>query len=654
MPPSTLRERLLGRARDPLSRESRHSMALVAFLAWVGLGADGLSSSAYGPEEAFRALGTHTHLGLYLAIATAATVLIISLAYNQIIELFPTGGGGYRVASELLGPKPGLVAGSALLVDYVLTIAISAAAGMDALFSLLPLSWQPAKLLMALLLVGFLLLMNLRGAKESIRVLLPIFIGFFATHVLLIVFGVGERIGNLPTLFPDTWNETSRLAGETSWVFVAALVLRAYSLGGGTYTGIEAVSNNVQTLAEPRVQTGKKTMLYMALSLSFMAGGILLLYLLRGIAPVAGETMNATAFGDVLRGMGFSGTDHWVALTAVLAFEAGLLFVAANTGFLGGPSVLANLAADSWVPHQFRYLSSRLVTQNGILVMGLAAGAVLLITRGHVNVLVVLYSINVFITFTLALAGLTRYWLMHRRDVRPGKWWARITLSVVALVVCGGILAVTVVEKFFEGGWLTLLITALVISGAVAINQHYSVTRARLKKLEATFEGVPYGSHAGTPPLDPKKPTAVFIVGSSKGGGMHALLRVQQMFPDHFHNFVFINARAVDAQSYGGEDRLAALKIEANTALSFFVNFCRSNNMAAKSYLVFGTDPVDELVRLAEKVEQEFPNCIFFTSKLVFGDENWLTGWLHNQGALEIQSQLSMRGQQMIILPLKL
>jgi amino acid transporter len=133
---TAIRETLLGKPLDPMQPQTRHSLALVAFIAWVGLGADGLSSSAYGPEEAFKALGAHTHFGLYLAIATAATVFIISLAYNQVIELFPSGGGGYRIATSLLGPYAGLTSGAALVVDYVLTIAISVAGGVDALFSL--------------------------------------------------------------------------------------------------------------------------------------------------------------------------------------------------------------------------------------------------------------------------------------------------------------------------------------------------------------------------------------------------------------------------------------------------------------------------------------------------------------------------------------
>ena len=177
-----IREWVIGAPLDPLSQSTRQHIALAAFIAWVGLGADGLSSSAYGPEEAFKAPAHIPSSGSYMAIATAATVFIISLAYNQVIELFPTGGGGYRVATSLIGPRAGLVSGAALMVDYVLTIAISVASGVDALFSLLPTAASQFKLGTELVLVVVLLVMNMRGMKESIRILLPIFLGF-VTHV---------------------------------------------------------------------------------------------------------------------------------------------------------------------------------------------------------------------------------------------------------------------------------------------------------------------------------------------------------------------------------------------------------------------------------------------------------------------------------------
>src|SRR6202795_58279 len=178
----SIKDLLLGKPKDPLDPKVFHQISLVAFLAWVGLGADGLSSSAYGPEEAYLALGQHFYLALPLAILTAVTVFVISASYSQIIELFPTGGGGYLVATKLLGPLPGVVSGCALVFDYVLTIAISIASGADAIFSFLPPRLQALKLEAAVAAVLVLILLNLRGVKESVTVLVPIFIGFLITH----------------------------------------------------------------------------------------------------------------------------------------------------------------------------------------------------------------------------------------------------------------------------------------------------------------------------------------------------------------------------------------------------------------------------------------------------------------------------------------
>jgi len=653
MKKSKIREIILGKALDPLKSETRHSMALVAFLAWVGLGADGLSSSAYGPEETFRALGVHTHLGLYLALATAVTVFVIALAYNQVIELFPTGGGGYRVASKLVGPYLGLISGCALILDYVLTIAISIASGVDALASFLPLGFQDYKLWAEAFFIGVLIVMNLRGLKEAIQILLPIFLGFVATHLVLIVYGLVAHAQHLPALIPGTMAETTELAKSIGWAGVAGTLLLAYSQGGGTYTGLEAVSNNVNMLAEPRVRTGKMTMLYMALSLAVTAGGIILLYLLWDAHPVAGETLNATTFKVIIANMGLGGPVlNQVLLVIVLAFEAGLLFVAANTGFLGGPSVLANMAADSWVPHKFRYLSTRLVTQNGILVMGIAALAILFWTRGQVTLLVVLYSLSVFLTFAISLFGLCKYWWQNRRT--PGQHWVRrMLLSALGFVICAGILAILLVERFAEGGWATALIIAAMATMCYYIRQHYRETKRAIHSVDEVFASQPFGPDTSEIEPNPEDQTAVFIVGTSRGGGLHALLWVQRMFPGHFKNFLFVNARTVDSHVYGGEGALEKIRTEAEETLEFFVDFCHSHGMAAASYIGFGTDAVDEITRMCEEINREYPNTIFFTSKLIFANDNWLTRVLHNQAALAVQRRLHLEGLQMVILPMK-
>ncbi len=643
---------LFGPPRDPLAPETRQHIALIAFFAWVGLGADGLSSSAYGPEEAFKALGTHTSLSLYLALATALTVFLISVAYNQVIELFPSGGGGYKVATQLIGPHAGLVSGAALIVDYVLTIAISVASGVDAVFSACPVSWQPYKLATELGLTLLLIILNLRGMKESITILTPIFVGFVISHVFIILYGVGVRGSELPTIVGQTLHETSSLAGQMGWVFVASLFLRAYSLGGGTYTGIEAVSNNINSLKEPRVHTGKITMFYMASSLAFTAGGIILIYLLWHAVPSStGETLNAVAFRSVIQSLGLGpGLSFWL-LTITLMLEGALLYVAANTGLLGGPAVLANMASDGWAPTQFSSLSSRLVTKHGILMMGLAAILILLWSRGVVDLLAVLYSINVFLTFSMSLLGLCIYWWRHRAQ-QP--WWLpRLLLSLVGFTVTCSILMVTLFEKFFEGGWVTVVITSSVIGVCLLIRAHYRETEMQMAKADALLAHLPAQAVANPPALDPLAQTAVFMISQSRGAGMHTILWVQRLFPGVFKNFIFLSVGAVDTQSYGGEGSLEGLQEKVHSACDYYVNFCHGNGIAAKSYESFGTDRVAELTKLALLVREEFPDCVFFASKLIFVHDNWLTRILHNQTALTMQRVLHLQGLFMVILPMK-
>jgi amino acid transporter len=646
----SLRESLLGKPLDPFSGETRKHAALIAFVAWVGLGADGLSSACYGPEEAFLALGVHTPLGLYLAAMTAVTVFVIAVAYNQVIELFPSGGGGYKVASRLLGARAGLVSGSALVVDYVLTIAISVASGVDALFSLLPPSIGGIKLGVEVVLTGLLLYLNLRGMRESIKFLLPIFLGFVITHALLIGYGIFAHGAALPSMIAETVSDTRALTHDVGWVAVAALLLRAYSLGGGTYTGIEAVSNNVQSLAEPRIRTGKWTMFYMALSLAFTAGGIIILYLLWSASPEEGRTLNAVTFEAIITHFDLgSDAANQLGLIVVLALEAGLLLVAANTGFLGGPAVLANMAVDSWMPHQFRNLSSRLVTQNGVILMGTAAAAVLLITQGRVSVLVVLYSINVFLTFTLSLAGLVKYWWIHRHE---GGWVVRIALSLLGLLVCAGILVVTTVEKFAEGGWITLIITGLVIGVGYAIRRHYNMVADSIGRAESVY-AAPAGHVEAVPKLVPSRPTAAFIVGRNRCGLVHAAREVLRMWPGFYRNFVVISAQPIDVRSYGGEEALAKFKADRLHDMEYYMDLARRTGVASKYYLGFGIDGVEEMVKLCRQAREEFPNIVFFASKLVFEHETWITHLLHNQIILNIQQRLQVERMPMVILPMQ-
>ena len=301
-PPTTERIKtfILGSARDPHDVKIFYKLSLVALLAWVGLGADGLSSSCYGPEEAFLTLGSHTYLGLFVALASALTIFVISTSYSQIIEAFPSGGGGYLVASKLLSPTFGMVSGCALLIDYVLTIAISIASGTDALFSFLPLEWHSYKLVFALGGVCFLIFLNLRGAKESVVPLVPIFATFILTHVFAIFYALITHLLKLPEVAGEVAFDMGQAQAEIGWAGMGFLLLRAYSMGAGTYTGIEAVSNSLPVLREPKVKTGKQTMRYMAISLTFTVTGLMLAYLLYGVQHQTGKTLNAVLFEQIV------------------------------------------------------------------------------------------------------------------------------------------------------------------------------------------------------------------------------------------------------------------------------------------------------------------------------------------------------------------
>jgi len=549
-----------------------------------------------------------------------------------------------------VGRHAGLMSGAALIVDYVLTISISIASGADALFSLFPVGLQGFKLGSEIVLLLLLIILNLRGMKESIKILLPIFLGFFITHVLLISYGIISHAQGLPDLIPSTLQETSSLAQETSWMFVAALFLRAYSLGGGTYTGIEAVSNNINMLIEPRIRTGKLTMMYMALSLAFTAGGIILLYLLWGTKHVDGQTLNAVTFQSII---GTLGMPAWISdgtLALVLALEAGLLLVAANTGFLGGPAVMANMAADSWVPRQFLHLSSRLVTQNGVIVMGVAALLILIWSRGSVSLLVVLYSINVFLTFSLSLLGLSIHWWRERRNVLT--WKRKFTLSMLGLAVTGSILFVTLAEKFSDGGWMTILITSLVIVFCLLIRKHYDTTRRKLLEIEKLF-AQSIQSNPDTPKkLDPTLPTAIFFVDEHRGVGMHTIMWVMRLFPDHFKNFIFLSAGEVDTKSFDSSSTLLTMQHKIEKALYYYSGFSRSQSVNSSWRIGYGTDPVMILDDLAKEIIAEYPNSVCFATKLIFVRDNLFVRWLHNQTALTMQRRLHLRGQQMVILPM--
>jgi hypothetical protein len=370
---------------------------------------------------------------------------------------------------------------------------------------------------------------------------------------------------------------------------------------------------------------------------------------------VEGKTLNAVLFERMTAAWPAAAAKIFV--IAALASSAALLFIAAQTGFFGGPRILANMAVDRWMPTRFASLSDRLVTQNGVLLMGAAALVVMLSTRAMVHVLVVLYSINVFITFSLSQLGMVRHWWLDR--TREPKWKSKLFINGFGLLLTGGILISLCVVKFKDGGWATLLVTGLLIAAAFWIKRHYKQTQNQLRRLDelVVAAGVDPANikETAAPAIvcNPKGRTAVFLVNGFNGLGLHTLLAVVRMFPKIYQNFIFLQVGVVDAGTFKGASEMDNLREHARREGARYVTFMRQQGLYAEAHFAVGTDVADEAAKLCEQVAERFPQALFFAGQLVFKDENLLTRWLHNYTVFELQRRLYQNGRPMFILPIQ-
>lgn len=639
-----LRRLLLGAPRDVADRSIFHKLALVPILAWVGLGSDALSSCAYGPEEAFKFLGEHSYLALPLAAATALTVCLLAAAYSALVESFPFGGG-YGVATRMLGRHTGLVAGSALVIDYVFTIAISLAAAAAAFLSLLPpdMAW----LQMPIALGGIVLLtvLNLRGVREPVYALAPVFALFLLVHALLIGAGIVLQVPHAPDVarqigqgFSGGW-EALGAAG------MLTLFIGAFVIGGGTYTGIEAVSNGLPLLREPRVANAKRTLLYIAVSLATMAAGLIVCYLLWDIRPVEGRTMNASLANAVFGPWPGGTALIWCAMLSAAA----LLIAAAQAGFVGGPRVVANMAVDGWMPRKYAAMSERLTTGNAVLVMAYGAIAAVVITGGAIQQLVIIYAISVFLTFFLSMLGMLRFWARKPRGEPRRR--RRIALFGTATLICGVVLVHATLTHLHDGALLAAGAIGAIVLAGLLINGHYrSVTRGLLK-LYAGLEQLPPARQRAEGGPEPSKPTAVILVSGYNGIGVHTVLNALRAFPGHFQGVVFISVAVIDSGTFKGEDAVDALRGKVEGDLARYVELARGQGLPAASRMAVGTDVVDEAERLCLAVAHDFPRATFFAGKVVFRHETWYHRWLHNDAALALLRRLQLAGRVVVVLP---
>ncbi len=600
----------------------------------------------------------HPALAIFVALGTVFTIVIISSSYNQIIRLFPHGGGGYLVGSKLLSPTTGMISGSALIIDYVLTITLSVSSGSDALFSYFPASFQVYKLPFALMGVCFLILLNLRGVKESVLSLTPIFIIFITTHVVAILYGIFIHSSNFAAVASQTTNEIHSTVNQFGFIATFFIILRAYSMGAGTYTGIEAVSNGMPILREPKVATARKTMFLMTISLSFIVLGLMICYMLFNVQLNTHKTLNAVLFENLTVGWGPFWSRSFVLIT--LISEAALLFVAAQTGFLDGPRIMANMAIDHWFPKRFASLSDRLVTMNGVLLMGLASIVFMVLSKGSVAFLVVLYSINVFITFTISQVGMVRHWWMNKGNAIP--WKRKIAINGIGLMLTSFILVSVIIIKFRQGGWITLLITGILVLLALMIKRHYFRIATKLQKLRlnafAEIEKL-----KGELPFNERKKekicfnkngkTAIILVSGFGGTGLYTFLRILENFKGIFDNVVFVRVGVINSKIYRGTNELEHFKKQVKEDGEKYVAVANQFGLYGKSIWTIGTDPINEVYRIVKKLKPRLAGATFFGGQLVFSKTFYLSKLLHNHTIFSIQKRFFKFGIPIVIFPIR-
>jgi hypothetical protein len=283
--------------------------------------------------------------------------------------------------------------------------------------------------------------------------------------------------------------------------------------------------------------------------------------------------------------------------------------------------------------------------------MGSAAIAALLYTGGDVRHLVIMYSINVFLTFSMTELGMCRFWISGRKEHR--NWKTKILIHVLGLVMCSTIFVVIVFEKFGQGGWVTLVVTGTVVAMCFLIKRHYRTINAKLALLYSSMHDIPPITGESPGPVDPSRPVAAVLVGGYSGLGIHTTLKALRSFPRQFKGVVFISAVVVDSASMKGPETLDQLQVRTQIELDKYVMMMEGQGMPAVSRMAIGTDVVEELEKICLGVSTEFPQATFFAGQLVFQRERWYQSILHNETAFALQRRLQLAEKTLIILPAK-
>ncbi len=456
---------------DPIPKTQAEEQALSKKHALAIFSSDALSSVAYATGEILTVLivagVAALSMSLHIAIFIAILIVIVGVSYKQAIDAYPEGGGAYIVARENLGTFMGLLAAGALMLDYILTVAVSVSAGILAITSALPSLQSYAELLAIIAIIGI-MWMNLRGMKESATAFMWPTYAFVV--VILVMIGIGLYRYFTNDLAPVDYSHAIDLMEPITGVLTLTVILRAFSSGCSAMTGIEAVANGVMSFKQPRAKNASITLMILIVLLISMFLGISFLVANLELRPLTNQSL-LSQVGHSIYGNGF----FYYLLQTVTCL---ILLLAANTSFAGFPLLTSMISKDGFLPRQLQNIGDRLAFSNGIIALAIFACVLIIVFAANTSALIPLYSIGVFLAFTLCQAGLVRVWYSRRRHVKT--WWVKAIINSFGCI-CTFIAVLVVVEsKFFEGAWIIIVALPLLILMFYRIHHHYCLADQEL------------------------------------------------------------------------------------------------------------------------------------------------------------------------------
>ncbi len=583
------------------------------------LSSDALSSVAYATQEIVLVLGLAGAVALPATLPITALIvglmLIVATSYRQTIQAYPHGGGSYRVSQENLGPIPGLVAGASLSIDYVLTVAVSVAAGIAALTSYFP-SLEAERVPLCLLAVLLVMLANLRGVSSSARLLsLPTYLFMAMVVTLLVAGGLRTLTGQLEPLSAAVQQGQLEAAhGGDLAALTPLLLMRAFSSGCAALTGIEAISDSVAAFRPVEWRNARRVLTVMVLMLALMFSGISALAHQSGVVAVENGPTLLYQLGERIFGGG--------PLLALLQLSTLLiLLLAANTAYADFPRLAAFLARDGYMPRQLASLGDRLVFSNGIFALSGFAGLLLIASNGSVSRLIPLYAVGVFLSFTLSQAGMVVHWWR----LRGRGWRGKAVVNGVGCAITSVVTVVLLITKFTQGAWLVVLAIPLLIWLFLRIRTHYDHVARRLRLARDVRLKLP------PPPATGGTPTVV-LVGQLHRGTFEAI---------RFARTIASDLVCVSVDLTGGE-----------SAQDFRENWQRQVPEVRLEVLPSPyrslVEPVSAFVRAFEREHRKDSNDFCVVVLPVFVTRHRWENLLHNQSTILLRNALRAQGTRVV------